>query len=129
MNGLPDGRRCMQTFVLSVVLNLVRGGGIRMEGLLSRDCGIWLNIERHPPPPHCPERSRSVEEEGLEICGQNFVGVESLKYTVKDSFCTHRLLKCKNVNCSVVSNSVTPWTVAHQAPLCMEFSRQEYWSG
>ena len=22
-----------------------------------------------------------------------------------------------------------PWTVARQAPLCMEFSRQEYWSG
>ena len=22
----------------------------------------------------------------------------------------------------------TPWTVAHQAPLSMEFSRQEYWS-
>ena len=21
-----------------------------------------------------------------------------------------------------------PWTVAHQAPLAMEFSRQEYWS-
>ena len=29
----------------------------------------------------------------------------------------------------VKSNSVTPWTVAHQAPLSMEFSRQEYWSG
>ena len=24
---------------------------------------------------------------------------------------------------------VTPWTVAHQAPLSMEFSSQEYWSG
>ena len=24
---------------------------------------------------------------------------------------------------------VTPWTVARQAPLSMEFSRQEYWSG
>ena len=24
---------------------------------------------------------------------------------------------------------VAPWTVAHQAPLSMEFSRQEYWSG
>ena len=24
---------------------------------------------------------------------------------------------------------VTPWTVAHQAPLTMGFSRQEYWSG
>ena len=24
---------------------------------------------------------------------------------------------------------MTLWTVAHQAPLLMEFSRQEYWSG
>ena len=24
---------------------------------------------------------------------------------------------------------VTPWTVVHQAPLFMEFSRQEFWSG
>ena len=32
-------------------------------------------------------------------------------------------------NSLVVSDSfVTPWTVAHQAPLLMGFSRQEYWS-
>ena len=32
-------------------------------------------------------------------------------------------------NLEVVSDSfATPWTVAHQAPLSMEFSRQEYWS-
>ena len=24
---------------------------------------------------------------------------------------------------------MTPWTVAHQAPLSIEFLRQEYWSG
>ena len=24
---------------------------------------------------------------------------------------------------------VAPWTVAHQAPLAMEFSRQKYWGG
>ena len=30
---------------------------------------------------------------------------------------------------SVMSDSVTPWTVACQAPLSLEFSRQEYWSG
>ena len=30
---------------------------------------------------------------------------------------------------SVMSNSPTPWIVAHQAPLSMEFPRQEYWSG
>ena len=28
-----------------------------------------------------------------------------------------------------MSDSAAPWTVAHQAPLPMEFSRQEYWSG
>ena len=33
--------------------------------------------------------------------------------------------------CSIIqscSTLETPWTVAHQAPLSMEFSRQEYWS-
>ena len=31
--------------------------------------------------------------------------------------------------CSVsVQLLATPWTVAHQAPLSMEFSKQEYWS-
>ena len=28
-----------------------------------------------------------------------------------------------------MSDSVTQWTVAHQAPLSMGFSRQGYWSG
>ena len=28
-----------------------------------------------------------------------------------------------------VQLSATPWTVAHQAPLSMGFSRQDYWSG
>ena len=31
--------------------------------------------------------------------------------------------------CSVVSNSVAPWTVAYQAPLSIGFPRREYWSG
>ena len=31
---------------------------------------------------------------------------------------------------SAVSDSfVIPWTVAHQVPLSIEFSRQDYWSG
>ena len=30
---------------------------------------------------------------------------------------------------SIVQLFVTPWPVAHHAPLSMEFSRQEYWSG
>ena len=31
--------------------------------------------------------------------------------------------------CGHVQLFATPWTVAHQAPLSMRFSRQEYWSG
>ena len=30
---------------------------------------------------------------------------------------------------SVMSDSATPWVTAHQAPLSMEYSRQEYWRG
>ena len=37
--------------------------------------------------------------------------------------------KCDMLSCSVVSDSfATLWTVVHQAPLSMGFSRQEYWS-
>ena len=35
----------------------------------------------------------------------------------------------ENVSCSIMSDSATPWTVVHQAPLFMEFSRQECWCG
>ena len=44
----------------------------------------------------------------------------------KNAFCKE---ECAVLLCSVTSNSVTAWTVARQAPLSMEFSRQEYWSG
>ena len=30
---------------------------------------------------------------------------------------------------SCVQLFVAPWTIAHQAPLSMRFSKQEYWSG
>ena len=29
----------------------------------------------------------------------------------------------------MLDSFVTPWTVAHQAPLSMKFFRQEYWNG
>ena len=37
------------------------------------------------------------------------------------------LIKVKSL--SRFQPSVTPWTVAYQAPLSMDLSRQEYWSG
>ena len=38
-------------------------------------------------------------------------------------------VKVKVKSLSRVRLFETPWTVAHQAPLSMGFSRQEYWSG
>ena len=41
--------------------------------------------------------------------------------------CTVDMLTCLELSC--VQLFATPWTVACQAPLSMEFSRQEYWNG
>ena len=38
-------------------------------------------------------------------------------------------MKSANWSLSRIRLFVTPWIVAHQAPLSMEFSRQEFWSG
>ena len=45
-------------------------------------------------------------------------------------FVSRRVQKMSAYMCvlSGVQLFVTPWTVAHQAPLSMEFSRQGYWS-
>ena len=50
-------------------------------------------------------------------------------------FLVHTYIYNDNVCCAVLSHFgrvwlfVTPWTVAHQAPLSRGFSRQEYWNG
>ena len=55
----------------------------------------------------------------------------SLKATLSSITATFTLfwLVCKVLMLSRVWLFVTPWTVAHQAPLSVGFSRQEYWSG
>ena len=35
----------------------------------------------------------------------------------------------ESVSCLIVWLFVNPWTIAHQAPSSLEFSRQESWSG
>ena len=42
-------------------------------------------------------------------------------------FNTTITLKCQFLGC--IRLFATPWTVAHQAPLSMGFSRQGYWGG
>ena len=48
---------------------------------------------------------------------------------LKELRASNKLITVCVVSHSVTSDSVTPWTVACQAPLSMRFFRQEYWSG
>ena len=77
---------------------------------------------------------------GLSCCRQHFCcGLQDLSLQCTDSLVTtlqlsgqrdlsspHARTHCSR---SVMSDSATLWTVAHQAPLSMGFFRQEYWSG
>ena len=81
----------------------------------------------------------SLQSKGLSrVFSSTTFQKSTYMYIYNRSFCSTRktnmtLLtnyeKRESVSCSVASDSfVTPWTVAHQAPLSMGFPRQEYWS-
>ena len=52
-----------------------------------------------------------------------------LKKILNHIFLVNIFMKKKVKSLSRVRLFATPWTVAHQAPLSMGFSRQEYWGG
>ena len=56
-------------------------------------------------------------------------GLEFLWLSRESSPFPGQLISCSSLVLSHVWLCVTPSTVARQAPLSMEFSRQEYWSG
>ena len=67
---------------------------------------------------------------------RNLFLCQTLQATQQDPPNANKLLLSLNENGSVSrsvmpdsSQTVASWTVTHQAPLFMEFSRQEYWSG
>ena len=76
----------------------------------------WL-----PTPVVLPGESPRREEHG----GLQSRGDKEFDMTNQLSTTTQR--KCQAF--SPVQLFTTSWTVAHQAPLSIEFSRQEYWSG
>ena len=55
--------------------------------------------------------------------------IDKFRLKLKKVEKTTRPFKVKVNSLSRVQLFVTPWTVAHQAPLSMGFSRQGYWSG
>ena len=80
-------------------------------------CDAWTVAHLAPP---SMKFSRQEYQSGLpfpSLGTYSYVGLNSLSFSV----CVHAVTH--------VQLFMTPWTVAHQAPLSMEFSRQEYWSG
>ena len=72
---------------------------------------MGISVQGNQCLPRCP-----VTTELPHPLGLTFHGSALLHVSVLSRFSCVRLL-------------ATPWTVAHQAPLPMGFSRQEYWSG
>ena len=65
-----------------------------------------------------------IRENGIETC------ILYMYIWYIWNICIQWNTESESVSHSVVSDSfVTPWTVARQAPLSTEFSRQEYWNG
>ena len=67
-----------------------------------------------------PYRDCTFASENGRTCLENRLAKGVEMWTQPLSLC------CEN---SRVQLFMAPWTIVHQAPLSMEFSRQEYWSG
>ena len=84
-----------------------------------------------------PQKHNCQESELLEIFfrrddgSQGLVDGDSVRHTliISSPLFLPFFYTCVCISRSVVSNSVTPWAVAHRAPLSMGFSRREYWRG
>ena len=63
----------------------------------------------------------------IELLNQKSFGHICVGVFLGSLFCLLIYVCC--VSCSVMSDSATPWAVAHQDPLCVRFPRQEYWNG
>ena len=109
---------------------------LRAECRCRRSLNLYGCPGREDRPPPCPPGPRS----------RHWAVFPKVKHSLstKSSNCAPRYLPKWGENLplhenlpkdvcllsrSVVSSSITPWTVAREVPLSMWFSRQEYWSG
>ena len=60
---------------------------------------------------------------------QNVLGDFEFSFRNDHDLLLFAIIYCIAQSLSHIRFFVTPWTVAHQAPLTLEFSRQEYWVG
>ena len=92
---------------------------LRKVKVESEKVGLKLNIQKTKIMASSPITSLHIDWETMETV-RDFIFGGSKITADGDSV---------QFSCLVMSDSVTPWTVAYQAPPSMEFSKQEYWSG
>ena len=64
------------------------------------------------------------------VCLIRNINISSYSFSLTTKSVTYVWLCCVCVHVlSHIRLFATPWTLAYQAPLSMEFSRQEYWNG
>ena len=84
----------------------------------------WHSITLHGP---CTVHSFIQQAHPSPVTVPGILYDEEEPYRIKQPIPEGKLLLSSR---SVMSDSfVTPWTVAHQAPLCLGFPKQESWSG
>ena len=94
--------------------------GVGCHFLLQR---IFPTQGSNPCLPHCRQTLYRLSHQGsLLHCAQTLYHLSHQGSPYLSS-----MLKVKVVQLCLLF--VIPWIIAHQAPLSLEFSRQEYWSG
>ena len=113
--GTPEARSrlcvCRASFLMTFVT-----GGVPHSGPQHR--GYFFKIE-----------NQCLIDCAKLICIKLVVVIMCEKYRIRNSKDPIWVVKVQVKLFSRVQLFVTPWTVAHQAPPSMGFSRQEYWSG
>ena len=94
---------------------------------------IWLHLDEVPAAAakslqSCPTLCDPVDGSPPGSAVPGILQARTLEW-VAISFSNTGKWKVKVNSLSRVQLLATPWTSAHQAPLSMEFFRQEYWSG
>ena len=108
----------------------IKGSGVWKTFMLKKEFGkeidgVWVEqLYRLPKNKNVETIKKHIFRHSIEQNKfQMLLRTNHLKHTL-----VH--LELRSCACSVISimsNSVTLWTVAHQAPLSMGFSKQEYW--
>ena len=119
---------CFEKFIQRTYLMAAHCQAVRLQNPFPNGLLIWEELQRlyirSSHPPDGPHRSPSFRRLQPFPFPRFSHGPTCVCVCV--CVCVHTRTHTRAQSCPTL---VTPWTVAHNAPLSVGFSRQEYWSG